>query len=256
MCVCVCTKYTQKRQRQCYSASQPCVIDEREREIERFAMSTRRHVAQLLYFPVLPTTACFLGSATQPTMGELPQRSDGKVLATRLPHETEDSRESDTPHHCNETCVKKVSPVYVFSQPVESSLCLEVQGRGKRHDHEMTHRTYEYQLLCYWKTSRPVARVHLATTAARRLCKGLRATWALQCMADLGHCHLSSCRGCGSYPSDTQCARCATAWCLNCRAWSVLCWKCYRPRFALQDCGEVALGMGGPGGDGSFENPP
>jgi hypothetical protein len=61
VCVCVCTKYTQKRQRQCYSASQPCVIDEREREIERFAMSTRRHVAQLLYCPVLPTTACFLG---------------------------------------------------------------------------------------------------------------------------------------------------------------------------------------------------
>ena len=146
--------------------------------------------------------------------------------------------------------------LYGFLQPVESPLRLEAQRPGNRHFHETNHSTYEYQLLCYWKASRPVARVHLATIAARRLCRGLRATWALQCMTDAGHWHLSSCRGCGFYPCNTHCAHCTTAWCTNCCAWSALCWKCYRPRFALQDCGEVAVGTGGPSGDGSFENPP
>ena len=62
---------------------------------------------------------------------------------------------------------------------------LEMQGRGSPHSHEKIMYLYEYKLLLYWAASRPVGRVHMATTAQRRACRGLRATWILQCMIQL-----------------------------------------------------------------------
>ena len=112
-----------------------------------------------------------------------------------------------------------------------------------------------YPLLLYWACSRPVARVHMATVSQRRACKGLRATWTLQCMTQLCRYDLPACRGCGFYPTSATCSNCCTAWCHSCRAWSALCWKCYRPRHSLADTGEFIPGFGGPGGNGSFDTP-
>jgi hypothetical protein len=113
--------------------------------------------------------------------------------------------------------------------------------------------TYEVNLLWYWAASRPVARISMATMADRRKCRGLRASWAIHCMTQLGRHDLASCRGCGQYPTDSTCSGCHIAWCDDCHAWSAMCWKCYRPRHELQDCGEFAPGHGGPGGNGRFE---
>ena len=113
--------------------------------------------------------------------------------------------------------------------------------------------TYEINLLQYWAASRPVARIFMATVADRRACRALRATWALHCMAQLGQYDLASCRGCGHYPTYRTCAGCHIAWCGACHTWSQWCWKCYRPRHELHDCGEFLPGRGGPGGNGRFE---
>ena len=120
--------------------------------------------------------------------------------------------------------------------------------------------TYEIKLLQYWAASRPVARICMATVADRRACRALRATWALHCMTQFGRYDLASCRGCGHYPTHRTCGHytthrggCHIAWCDACHAWSHLCWKCYRPRYERQDCGEFAPGHEGPGGDGRFE---
>ena len=113
--------------------------------------------------------------------------------------------------------------------------------------------THDIYLLQYWARSRPVARIFMATVADRRACRALRATWALHCMAHLGQHDLASCRGCGHYPTYRTCARCHIKWCGACHTWSQLCWKCYRPRHELHDCGEFPPGCGGPGGNGRFE---
>ena len=113
--------------------------------------------------------------------------------------------------------------------------------------------TYEIELLQYWARSRPVARIFMATVADRRACRALRATWALHCMALLGQHNLESCRGCGHYPTYRTCVGCYIKWCDACHTWSQLCWKCYRPRHELNDCGEFLPGRGGPGGNGRFE---
>ena len=113
--------------------------------------------------------------------------------------------------------------------------------------------TYEINLLHYWAASRPVARIVMATVADRRACRALRATWALHCMEELGRQDLASCRGCGHYPTNRTCAECYIAWCGACHTWSQVCWKCYRPRYELQDCGQFVPGCGGPGGNGRFE---
>lgn len=113
--------------------------------------------------------------------------------------------------------------------------------------------TYEINLLQYWAASRPVARILIATVADRRACRALRATWALHCMAQSGQYDLASCRGCGHYPTYRTCAGCHIAWCGACHTWSQLCWKCYRPRHELHDCGEFLPGRGGPEGNGRFE---
>ena len=112
-----------------------------------------------------------------------------------------------------------------------------------------------YRLLLLWAGSRPVARVHMTTVPQRRACKALRATWTLQCMSQLCCYDLPACRGCGLYPTSGTCSSCCTAWCHACRAWSSLCWKCYRPRHSLADTGEFMAGSGGPGGNGSFDTP-
>lgn len=132
---------------------------------------------------------------------------------------------------------------------------LETQARGASHAHENGPGQYEYQLLLHWARSRPVARVYMATVAQRRACKGLRATWTLQCMTQLCRFDQPGCRGCGHYPTSSTCNNCSTAWCSSCRVWSALCWKCYRPRYSLADTGEFVAGFGGPGGDGSFDTP-
>ena len=135
----------------------------------------------------------------------------------------------------------------------------EVQGRGSLHIHHQVMLqsapppTYEVELLQIWARSRPVARIVMATVAERRACRALRATWALHCMALLGQHNLASCRGCGHYPTYRTCVRCHLKWCGACHTWSQLCWKCYRPRHALNDCGEFLLGRGGPGGNGRLE---
>ena len=113
--------------------------------------------------------------------------------------------------------------------------------------------TYEVDLLRYWARSRPVARIFMATVADRRACRALRATWALHCIALLGQHNLASCRGCGHYPTYRTCVGCHIKWCDACHTWSQLCWKCYRPRHELHDCGEFLPGRGGPGGNGRFE---
>ena len=94
---------------------------------------------------------------------------------------------------------------------------LEMQARGFPHEHQNARTVYENDLLFYFARSRPVARVHMATTPDRRACKGLRATWTLHCMNQLGRFDLSGCRGCGHYPTTTTCSNCATAWCHSCR---------------------------------------
>ena len=132
---------------------------------------------------------------------------------------------------------------------------LEMQGRGAPHAHENSMNLYEYKLLLYWAASRPVGRVHMATTSQRRACRGLRATWTLQCMSQLHQYELRGCRGCGYYPTSSTCSHCCTAWCHSCRTWSTLCWKCYRPRYSLTDTGEFMPGLGGPGGNGSVDTP-
>ena len=113
----------------------------------------------------------------------------------------------------------------------------------------------ELALLQYWAASRPVARIILATVPARRGCRALRAAWALMCMTNKFDEYARSCRGCGQHPVHTTCQQCRTRWCACCAAWSPLCWKCYRPRPEFHDCGEFEIGHGGPGGNGSLENP-
>ena len=123
--------------------------------------------------------------------------------------------------------------------------------------------TYEINLLQYWAASRPVARIFMATVVDRRACRALRATWALHCianyphiaadMAQLGQYDLAPCRGCGHYPTNRTCAGCHMKWCGDCHTWSRLCWKCYRARPGLNDCGEFIPGRGGPGGNGKFQ---
>ena len=132
---------------------------------------------------------------------------------------------------------------------------IEAQARGTRHAHENAAGQYEYKLLLYWARSEPVARVHMATVPERRARRGLRATWTLQCMTQLGCYDLPGCRGCGHYPTRSTCSNCCTAWCHECRKWSPLCWKCYRPRHCLVDAGGFVDGCGGPGGNGSFDTP-
>ena len=140
----------------------------------------------------------------------------------------------------------------------------EVQGRGSLHHHQqvmlqsapppvLRYFDEEADLLRYWARSRPVARIVMATVAERRACRALRATWALHCMAVLGHHNLASCRGCGHYPTYRTCVVCHIKWCGACHTWSQVCWKCYRPRHELHDCGEFLPGRGGPGGNGQFE---
>ena len=123
-------------------------------------------------------------------------------------------------------------------------------NRCRYRAHHLRHMTYLRQ---YWARSRPVARIFMATVADRRACRALRATWALHCMAHLGQHDLASCRGCGHYPTYRTCARCHIKWCGACHTWSQLCWKCYRPRHELHDCGEFPPGRRGPGGNGRFE---
>ena len=138
---------------------------------------------------------------------------------------------------------------------------IEVQGRALPHLH-LTQQvllqssplpTYEINRLQYWAASRPVARIFMATVADRRACRALRATWALHRMAQLGQYDLAGCRGCGHYPTYRKCEGCHIAWCGACHTWSQLCWKCYRPRHELHDCGEFRPGRGGPGGNGRCE---
>ena len=132
----------------------------------------------------------------------------------------------------------------------------EMQPRGTLHAHENAPGiSTTYRLLLYWACSRVVARIHLATVPQRRACRGLRATWTLQCMTQLCCYDLPACRGCGFYPTSATCSNCCTAWCHSCSAWSALCWKCYRPQHSLVDTGEFMPGFGGPGGNGSFDTP-
>ena len=101
---------------------------------------------------------------------------------------------------------------------------------------------YELRLLRYWARSRPVARIHLATMLDRRLCRGIRATWTLWHMQVLNRYDMFGCRGCGAYPTEATCAQCDTKWCWNCADWSGgSCWKCYRSRQGLNDCGELSV---------------
>ena len=141
----------------------------------------------------------------------------------------------------------------------------EVQGRGSLHHHQqvmlqsapppvLRYFGPEVDLLRYWARSRPVARIVMATVAERRACRALRATWALHCMGLLGHQDTSwtlgapscaSCRGCGHYPTYRTCVGCNIKWCDACYTWSQVCWKCYRPRHELHDCGEFLPGTWG-----------
>ena len=134
----------------------------------------------------------------------------------------------------------------------------EVQGRRALHHHQqvmlqsapppvLRYFGPEVDLLRYWARSRPVARIVMATVAERRACRALRATWALHCMAVLGHHNLASCRGCGHYPTYRTCVGCHIKWCGACHTWSQVCWKCSRPRHELHDCGEILPERGGPG---------
>ena len=113
--------------------------------------------------------------------------------------------------------------------------------------------SYELRLLWYWALSRPVARIHLVTVPQRRFCRSLRAAWTLWRMKILTRYDMLGCRGCGEFPTEATCAQCNTKWCGNCSQWSALCWKCYRPRVGVNDCGEFTLGIGGPAGNGSLD---
>ena len=149
---------------------------------------------------------------------------------------------------------KPILETVAITEPrTQSASChIEEQCRGASHYH-LTQQvplqsspppTYEISLLQYWAASRPVARIFMATVADRRACRGLRATWALHCMAQSGQHDLASCRGCGHYPTYRTCAGCHINWCNACHTWSQLCWKCYRPRHELNDCGEFLPGRG------------
>jgi hypothetical protein len=165
---------------------------------------------------------------------------------------------------CRMSHTKPILATFAITEPrTQSASChIEEQCRGASHYH-LTQQvplqsspppTYEISLLQYWAASRPVARIFLATVADRRACRGLRATWVLHCMAQLGQHDLASCRGCGHYPTYRTCTGCHINWCNACHTWSQLCWKCYRPRHELNDCGEfLSGGGGGPGGNGRFE---
>ena len=159
---------------------------------------------------------------------------------------------------------KPILETVAITEPrTQSASChIEEQGRGSSIHYHLTQQvplqsspppTYEISLLQYWAASRPVARIFMTTVADRRECRGLRATWALHCMAQLGQHDLASCRGCGYYPTYRTCAGCHIKWCNDCHTWSQLCWKCYRPWHELHDCGEFLPGRGGPGGNGRFE---
>ena len=101
---------------------------------------------------------------------------------------------------------------------------------------------YELQLLRYWAWSRPVARIHLGAMLWRRLCRSIRAAWTLWRMEVLNRYDMLGCRGCGEFPTEATCAQCDTKWCRNCADWSDnSCWKCYRPRQGLIDCGELVF---------------
>ena len=113
--------------------------------------------------------------------------------------------------------------------------------------------TYERRVLMYWALSRPVARIHLATVQQRRFCRSLRAAWTLWRMQALNRYDMLGCRGCGAFPTEATCAQCNTKWCGSCSQWSASCWKCYRPRLGLSDCGEFVLGLGGPAGNGGLD---
>ena len=77
---------------------------------------------------------------------------------------------------------------------VQFSTIRDMQPRDILHAHENTPGTLmTYRLLLYWACSRPVARVHMATVPQRRACRGLRATWTLQCMIQLCRYDLPAC---------------------------------------------------------------
>ena len=165
---------------------------------------------------------------------------------------------------CRMSHTKPILGTVAITEPrTQSASChIEAQCRGALRHYHLTQQvplqsspppTYEISLLQYWAASRPVARIFMATVADRRACRGLRATWVLHCMAQLGQHDLASCRGCGHYPTYRTCAGCHINWCNACHTWSQLCWKCYRPRHELNDCGEFLPGRGGPGGNGRFE---
>jgi hypothetical protein len=165
---------------------------------------------------------------------------------------------------CRMSHTKPILETVAITEPrTQSASChIEAQCRGALRHYHLTQQvplqsspppTYEISLLQYWAASRPVARIFMATVADRRACRGLRATWVLHCMAQLGQHDLASCRGCGHYPTYRTCAGCHINWCNACHTWSQLCWKCYRPRHELNDCGEFLPGRGGPGGNGRFE---
>ena len=165
---------------------------------------------------------------------------------------------------CRMSHTKPILETVAITEPrTQSASChIEAQCRGSLRHYHLTQQvplqsspppTYEISLLQYWAASRPVARIFMATVADRRACRGLRATWVLHCMAQLGQHDLASCRGCGHYPTYRTCAGCHINWCNACHTWSQLCWKCYRPRHELNDCGEFLPGRGGPGGNGRFE---
>jgi hypothetical protein len=131
-------------------------------------------------------------------------------------------------------------------------------SKAKEYEHPMSQNgqaNNELQLLLYWVRLRPVARIQLASVSQRRLCRALRAAWTLMRMQGLGRYDLFGCRGCGEFPTEATCIHCATRWCELCAQWSPACWKCYRPRPFLNDCGEFMVGWGGPAGDGSLEPP-
>ena len=168
------------------------------------------------------------------------------------PAAIEHSIEAAATEHSNETLLY-VSKYCNPETGYKTCATLEMQGRGHLHAHINSFDSYEYNLLLYWAASRPVARVHMAIASQRRACRGLRATWTLQRMIQLGCYDLRGCHGCGEYPTTSTCGNCSTAWCHSCCSWSVLCWRCYRPRYNLADTGEFMPGFGGPGGNGSFE---
>ena len=163
--------------------------------------------------------------------------------------------------------------------PSENDLLDEAPTRGSQHVHfprppppvaalpTSAHSGAEVEreclLLRYWAASRPIGRIALATVPSRRGCRALRAAWTLMRMTVHPQRDTLGCRGCGEYPVYSTCGRCSTKWCTYCTTWSPLCWKCYRPRQQLNDCGEFVVGgsaadaatdCGGPSGAGVLEN--